>query len=699
MNQYSTLPSVRRGWWIAQCLSACAALAWSFGASAITKGSDFVVAGPGGDTTWYVDVGADGAVCTNIVCFEGVSTPEGGQSMYTGIANFDGTWLTDQPSAEYATGVNGTTVTLGPQTLLGMNVRVQYKFFNDRRLARVLVIMANPTMSDVSTNYIHATYYGDMAHHGVRGTSSGDTTMNSADRWVVASDSAMNPPDRPVVTTVFYGPGPVVAPPDDANSFDTLSYARFPITVPAGQTRALMFFTGLDNLVGGPGAGTNEAAVASAALFDDSDAFEMQGLLTDFAGVQPQEVLNWALEAVDITPDPFNVNDKTEVTADTIVEAQAITVTGIDTPAPVTLGGAALNSQFQTTTNATWRTTGVVSNNEGLKVRHRSAATPNTVATTTLCIGPDSGPVCDDFNTTTAASDDAAPQPYYFSGKSGLELSVEVISLAVGITGYQVAAPATIDVGEFRIDGGAWITAGMVPPNSAIRIRHTTSANSLTDVTSTLTVGGVSGSFTSRTGDAVPDVFTYIAHRDQPANTLVESAPVTIKGITIQTPARVTGGEVRVGNGPWTTGPVVVENNSVVRVRHTTAGTDLTDTTTTLCVGPVAQQVCRSYVSTTQDTTDFTPDAFGWPSKTNVPVNTVTNSQFKVISGFYGPLTLTIDVGEFRVANGPWTTSADIVSGTNVQVRHTSAGTANTSTVSTLTLGGVSGSFTTTTAP
>jgi len=686
----------RLGWWWAQGLMACWGVIWSGVALAVpTAGSQTFNAGPSDDTSWLLDIGDNGCFTP---CFRALSTPEGGQAILDGYIRVDGVYFPAQAgSVPYTAGANGPAFTMGPEVMSGLDVRLQFKFFNDRRLVRVLVALTNPSAGDIAANVERRTFLNGSVS-SIRSTSSGDEIATNDDRWIVTSDNAANPPNYPVVTSVGFGPGVVTATPSSTSVSSSRVELGFPITVPAGQTRALMFFTGLDNLVGGVGGGTNEAAVASAALFDDSNVFEMEGLLADFAGVQPSEVLNWALESVDITPDPFNVKDKTDVTPDTIVNAQAIIVTGIDAPAPVSVSGAS-GSEFLTNTNPTWRTSGEVNNNEPLQVRHRSAATPNTVATTTLCIGPESVPVCGDFNTTTADGADTTPNTFGFKSKTGLELESPVISSAVGITGFAVDAPATIDVGEFQIGGGPWITAGNVPPNSNIRIRHTTAATSMGTVTSTLTVGGVSGSFTSWTGDAVPNNFGFTAHRDRPASTLVESAPVTIKGLAVKTPARVTGGEVQVDGGPWTINPVMVQNNSVIRVRHTTAAADLTDTSTTLCVGPVPQEVCRAYVSTTQDTTDFTPDPFGWPSKTNVPQGVNVNSQFKAISGFAGALTLTIDVGQFRVSGGAWTTSADITSGTNVQVRHTSAGTASTSTVSTLTIGGVSGSFTTTTGP
>lgn len=681
-------------------VAASLALAWSVTAAAVPAGvgSQNFLAGPNDDTGWHFDIGG-GPHCAATPCFSGRFTPEGGQSVIAGYIQVGGAYFPAQPSAQYAAGDNGRTYTLGPAVMSGLNVRLQYKFFGDRRLARTLVILSNPSMSDITTT-VGALSTSYVAF-GVRATSSGDTLVTPADRWVVTSDNAMNPPDRPVITYVSYGPGMVAVTPNQELVSGRNHFVRHPVTVPAGATRAFMFFTGLDNLVGGMGGGTNEAAIASTALWDDSGNFEMEGLLNDFAGLQSEEVLNWAIEITDITPDPFNVKDKVGVTVNTLVNAQAIIVTGLDAPAPVTVTGAP-NSEFLTNTNPTWRTTGFVNNNEPLQVRHRSALTANTVSTTTLCIGPASAPVCDDFNTTTADDADSTPNAFSFPTKTGLEFGVQVISQAVGITGFAVNAPATIDVGEFQIGGGPWVTSASVPPNSNIRIRHTTSNLSEGEVVSTLTVGGVAGTFTSRTGDSVPNAFSFPDKTAQPVSTLVESASVALQGMTLSGQARVANGEVSVDSGPWSAGPVTVQNGSMVRVRHTTAATGTTDTTTTLCVGPVSQEVCGSFVTTTVFVAgpDTTPDAFGWPDKNGVENSTVVNSHFRQIKGFEGSITLTIDAGQFQVnaGNAPWVTSAEITAPANIRVRHTSSASCNGSVTSTLTAGGVSGTYTTVTA-
>ena len=65
-----------------------------------------------------------------------------------------------------------------------------------------------------------------------------------------------------------------------------------------------------------------------------------------------------------------------------------------------------------------------------------------------------------------------------------------------------INAPATISVtdGEYSIDGGAFTpAAGMIDSGQTVAVRHTSSASNSTDTTTTLTIGGVAGTFTSIT--------------------------------------------------------------------------------------------------------------------------------------------------------------------------------------------------------
>jgi hypothetical protein len=96
---------------------------------------------------------------------------------------------------------------------------------------------------------------------------------------------------------------------------------------------------------------------------------------------------------------------------------------------------------------------------------------------------------------------------------------------------------------------------------------------------------------------------------------------------------------------------------------------------------------------------DYTPNAFTFIDVTGVPLSTVQTSNAVTVIGITAPAEITIVGGEYQVNGaGPWTSSAGTVAnGDTVQVRHTSAATYSTAVNTTLTIGGVSDTFTSTT--
>ena len=98
---------------------------------------------------------------------------------------------------------------------------------------------------------------------------------------------------------------------------------------------------------------------------------------------------------VDIDPAPFTFSAQNSVTVASLQTSNAITVSGIDTIAPV----AVTDGEFSIGCTAAFVTgTGTIGNGQTICVRHTSATTISTANTTTLKIGGVSG----QFTTTTA---------------------------------------------------------------------------------------------------------------------------------------------------------------------------------------------------------------------------------------------------------------------------------------------------------
>ncbi len=96
--------------------------------------------------------------------------------------------------------------------------------------------------------------------------------------------------------------------------------------------------------------------------------------------------------------------------------------------------------------------------------------------------------------------------------------------------------------------------------------------------------------------DAIPDAFSFTDQVDVPRNADIESDRVTIVGFTVPVEISIVGGEYSVDYGEFTALPGTLPYWSQVAVRHTSAATALTDTSTVLTVGGVS----ATFTSTTE---------------------------------------------------------------------------------------------------
>jgi len=190
----------------------------------------------------------------------------------------------------------GTTITAGPVVMSGLNVTVQYYFDTLAALARIMVFLNNPTGSPINAVVDIPVNFGSDGGTIVQMTSSGDTTVTTADRWLVTTDAG---PGDPVNTTVLYAPGSSVTPSAYTQTvFDSAGTqglgATYNVSVPAGETIALMLFAGLGDITGN--GNTTAGAITAAALFDSQDTLP-PGALDGLTPQQLSQVVNWSLQA------------------------------------------------------------------------------------------------------------------------------------------------------------------------------------------------------------------------------------------------------------------------------------------------------------------------------------------------------------------------------------------------------------------
>lgn len=291
---------------------------------------------------------------------------------------------------------------------------------------------------------------------------------------------------------------------------------------------------------------------------------------------------------VDVVPNPFSFASLTNVELSTQITSNAVTITGIDAPSPISIAGG----QYSIGCNNVFTVaTGRISNNQTVCVRQTSAAAGSLTVTTTLTIGTVAGT----FSTTTRTVDQT-PDAFSFPPVNDVALLSEVISEPATITG--IDAPTAISItstGQYSIgcNGSFTGAAGTITNGQTVCVGLLAAGADSTPKSTTLTIGGVSATFTATTGTTVPDAFTFTDQVGVPLSSFVYSDPVDITGITAPTRVEVVNGFYAVNCvGPWTELPGLVTPGTVdaprtICVRVTSSGEKDTTVSAKLTVGGV----------------------------------------------------------------------------------------------------------------
>lgn len=159
--------------------------------------------------------------------------------------------------------VTGQSASFSAQNIAGLTASLRYDVLTTEATTRVLLTLTNGGSSAVNVPVDYATNFGSDSSTQIRGTSSGDTSFTTADRWLVTSDQG---DFDPVNTTVIWGGTPQVQPQSVSTTVFSCAdtpgaLARFPVSVAPGATIRLMFFQRLSD--------TTPNALAAAPGFDN----------------------------------------------------------------------------------------------------------------------------------------------------------------------------------------------------------------------------------------------------------------------------------------------------------------------------------------------------------------------------------------------------------------------------------------------
>lgn len=309
--------------------------------------------------------------------------------------------------------------------------------------------------------------------------------------------------------------------------------------------------------------------------------------------------------AQDTIPDQFTFADQTGVAVSSTITSDPVTITGISAATVITVasGTYSINGGSYTAS------AGSVNNGDLVRARHTSSASFSTATYTTVTIGG----VSDTFASTTVA-EDAVPNAFSFADQTDVALSSVIESNAITVAGINTASPISVEGGSYQINGGAWVTsAGTVTNGNTVKVRHTSSGSYTTDTLTTLTIGGVSDTFTTTTAamDTTPNAFTFSDLAGVEPSAVVESNAITVAGINAAAAISVSGGEYSINGGAYTSAAGTVSVGNTVRARVTASASFLTAANVTVTIGGVGD----TFTATTRGdgvADDFSGDLSKW---------------------------------------------------------------------------------------
>jgi fibronectin type 3 domain-containing protein len=102
--------------------------------------------------------------------------------------------------------------------------------------------------------------------------------------------------------------------------------------------------------------------------------------------------------------------------------------------------------------------------------------------------------------TTQAAPPDTTPNQFTFTDQTNVALSMVITSNAITVSGINAAATISVAGGTYSINGGAYTSAGGTVSNgNTVTVRQTSSGSYSTTTNATITIGGVSDTFSVTT--------------------------------------------------------------------------------------------------------------------------------------------------------------------------------------------------------
>jgi uncharacterized delta-60 repeat protein len=206
----------------------------------------------------------------------------------------------------------------------------------------------------------------------------------------------------------------------------------------------------------------------------------------------------------DVYPDPMLISPVTVSYGAVRVTSPSVTVTGINQPTSIV---AVPDAEYSLGCNGTWfDVNGHATITSGQTFCLRTNASVQAGASKQAIVVVGGRAVTFTVQSSNSPAD-SVPDAFTFTPQTNVPVSSVVVSNSISVTGIDGYATASITGGEFSVGcTGTFGTANVatIVNGDTVCVRHTSAAASSTLTSTTLSIGGVSGTFTSTTAAPPP---------------------------------------------------------------------------------------------------------------------------------------------------------------------------------------------------
>jgi hypothetical protein len=285
------------------------------------------------------------------------------------------------------------------------------------------------------------------------------------------------------------------------------------------------------------------------------------------------------------------------------------------------------------------------------------------------------------------------PSTFSFTPLINVDPSSVQVSNSITVANTDVPSPISVSAGgQYSINGGAFTSVpGVVSPGAQVQLQLTAASGYSTSDSATLTIGGVSSTFTVTTGAQPVLQGSFTPVTGAAPSSIQTSNAITVSGTTIPAPISINGGTYSINGGPFTSAAGTVQPGDQVTVEVTAASSYSTTATGVLTVG--------GSTSSFAVTTGAEPVLQGsFTNSSGAAASSTQTSNPITITGITSPAVISITGGQYSINGGPFTSAAGTVRpGDQVTVQINSPSTYNTTTTTVLTVNGVSAKYSVTT--